>query len=367
MKHIDLIKLVYENREVIDKAYKEEYVYNIDENLASSTLFIKIGDRYKLNKNYINFADSILQRVDYNIIFGDYEKEYNELVKNRSRFLQNANEHYKLAILSLVEDLYLKFHKRDGEIQMLILRLENDISLDIDILIEKANDILEKIDQLIVANERIGYYFRKELRGIDDDIDLLLQSISINILKFIENIDSYIKELNRFIIQTKKRRLQNKKMIELSNLIMEENVKPLDEYLTYNYSSFYHTVNKSQKNKIHILADDKDLYRITRELKKILEDLGVKKPVKNSTIKKQENQKIDLVNVDNIIGDLRKSKTDDIYMFIKSHSELQIYYDVELKEESFKVFLQVTMYKSAVFDRKNSNFNDDNIRIAKWV
>lgn len=368
MKHIDLIKLMYDYREIIDKAYKDGYVESVDERLASSALFIKVGDKYKLNKNYINFTDSILQRVDYNIIFGDYEKEYNELVKNRDRYLQSSNEHYKKAIIALIEDLYLKFHKRDTEIQTLLIRLENDTSLDIDLLIEKANDILEKIDQLIVANERIGYYFRKELRNIDDEIDSLLQSISINILVFIENIDDYIKELNRFIIQTQKRRLQNKKMIELSNLIVDENVSLLDEYLSLNTPSFYHTINKSQRNKIHVFAADKDINRISKELKKILEDINLKKPVKDSTIKKQENQKIDLVNVSSIVNDLKEKKSDDIYMFIKSHDELVSYYTgQELKEESFKVFLQVTMYKNAVFDTKNQNFNDDNIRVAKWV
>ncbi len=72
MKHLDLIKLVSKNAELIDRAYRQESIQNIEEKLVDSTLFIKINDRYKLNKNYLNFVDSVLQRVDYSKIFGDY-------------------------------------------------------------------------------------------------------------------------------------------------------------------------------------------------------------------------------------------------------------------------------------------------------
>ena len=92
MKHIDLLKLLDRNAEIIDRAYRGESIQSVEAELLDATLFLKINKRYKLNKNYFNFADSILQRVDYSIIFGDYEKEYKELVKLKKRYLKHSTE-----------------------------------------------------------------------------------------------------------------------------------------------------------------------------------------------------------------------------------------------------------------------------------
>ncbi|MBN2896923.1 MAG: hypothetical protein JXK05_13645, partial [Campylobacterales bacterium] len=76
MRHSELLKLLYAHKESIDRAYREGSLEHVSSELIESTLFVKINQRYKLNKNYINFADSVLQRVDYSIIFGNYEHEY---------------------------------------------------------------------------------------------------------------------------------------------------------------------------------------------------------------------------------------------------------------------------------------------------
>jgi len=364
MKHIDLIKLVYENKELIDRAYRENSVENVAEELIDTALFVKINERYKLNKNYLNFADSVLQRIDYSIIFGDYENEYKELIKAKKRYLEGFNEFHKKTIITLVENLYFKFYNRDREIQILLLRLENDISLDIDILIENASDILEKVDELIGANERIGAFFRQDLRGVDESIDTLLQSISVDILKYIENIDRYIKQINQFIIQTSKRRLQNKSIIQLSNMILDEDVKSLDEYLLLHYKKHYYTVAVSQKNRIITLADDKDTAKIAKELKNILSDIKVIKPVKNAAIKIQAKEKLEIVDMEKILQDLQRNGCEDLFIFIRSHAQLQKYKEKELIEESFKLYLQITTNSQALFAKE---FNQYGIKVTKWV
>ena len=48
MKHLDLIKLVSKNAELIDRAYRQENIQNIDEELIDSTLFIKINKGGKI-------------------------------------------------------------------------------------------------------------------------------------------------------------------------------------------------------------------------------------------------------------------------------------------------------------------------------
>lgn len=363
MKHLELIKLVNDNKDLIDKTYREGKVDSVKEELIDSTLFIKISGQYKLNKNYLNFVDSVLQRVDYSIIFGDYEKEYKELVKNKNRYLENKNEHYRSQILNLVETLFFKFLNRDREIQILLLRVENDTSLDIDILIQHANDILEKIDELIEANTKIGQLFRSDLKGIDDELDELLSSISVDVLKYIENIDAYIKQISLFLIQTKNRRMQNKKLSKLSNLILDEKTQALDEYLHLHKKNLFHTVMRNQRNRLVTYPSDRDVYKISKAVKVVLDGFEVKKSIKTSTIKPQQKQKLDIINIENILGDLNESRCDDIFVYIMNHNELSMYEDFKLKEEAFKLFLQITTHEKLSF---TSQFNEFGIKVAKW-
>lgn len=363
MKHIELLKLLHDNRDSIDRAYRHDYVLNVSQELLDSTLFVKINERYKLNKNYLNFVDSVLQRIDYSIIFGDYEKEYKELVKNKKRYQESSSEFHKNAILKLIEDLYQKFTNRDREIEILLLRLENDTSLDIDILLQNAGDILEKISELISANEKIGSFFRGDLRGVDEAIDTLLQSISVDILKYIQNIDSYIKEINQFIVQTKKRRFLNKQIIKLSNMILDEDATKVDEYLTLHHKTLYHTIQKSQKNRIYAFVDDKEIVRLKKELKILLSTLEISKPLKSSTIKPQTKEKLEIIDIDKILTELESKKSDDIFLFLKSHTELSKYRDSELINEAFKLYLQIITDERVVFER---DFNNYGIKVAKW-
>ena len=363
MKHSELLKLIHDNREFIDRVYKQNYIQNVPQELIDSTLFVKIHDKYKLNKNYLNFVDSVLQRIDYSIIFGDYEKEYKELVKNKKRYLESEDEFYINRIISLIENLYIKFYNRDREIQILLLRLENDTSLEIDKLLEQADDTLEKIDELIDANEKIGDFFRKGLRGVHGEIDTLLQSISVGMLKFIEKIDDYISEFNQFIIQTKKRRILNKKIIKLSNMILDEQVNDLDEYLTLHYKSLYFTLPKSQKNKIQTFVQDEDISKIKKELLQYLSHVEIKKPIKRSIIKEQKHEKLKIVNIDKIMKELEKQKSEDIFLYLLSHHEFSKYEKSELISEAFKAYLQIITDTRVVF---GDNFNEFDIKVAKW-
>jgi len=365
MKHIDLIKLLQENRETIDRAYRNEELVSVDDALLDATLFLKINKRYKLNKNYLNFADSILQRVDYSIIFGDYEKEYKQLVKFKRTYMETKQVYYKTHIQKLIENLYEKFFNRDREIQVLIIRLENDRSLDIDILLAEANNTLEKIYELIDANEKVGAFFRSDLRGFDSDIDELVQSISVDMLTYIENIGKYIDQINSFIVQTQKRRELNVKVMQLSHSLLDEECSHLDEYLSLNHKTSYFTQPRSQKNRIKIFADDSDIVKINKkELEEILNLVTVKRVKKESSIKEQPCEKLDIIDVDKMIEDMIKNKSEDIFLSIKEHEELSGYSGKHLVEEAFKVYLHIGTKDEVVFSK---NFNKYGVKVAKWV
>ncbi|DAB29078.1 MAG TPA: hypothetical protein CFH84_11470 [Sulfurimonas sp. UBA12504] len=364
MKHSELLKLLHTHKESIDRAYREGSLEHVSGELVESTLFVKINQRYKLNKNYLNFVDSLLQRVDYTVIFGNYENEYKELLKAKKRYQESKDGYYVTSILSLIENLYFKFYNRDREIGVLLLRLQNDTSLDIDILIENGADILEKVSELIEANEKIGAFFREDLRGVERSIDILLQSIGISLLGYIENIDRYIQELNLFLVQTKKRRLQNKQFMQLANQILSEETQALDEHLLRHAKHLYYTITPSQKNKVAFLPDERDIAKIFKELHSLLHEIKVVKPLKNAPIKLQETQKLEIVDLEEILKGLHQNICKDIFLFIYGHPQLQRYKEQELLEEAFKVYMQILTCQEVVFTQE---FNHYGIKVAQWV
>jgi len=364
MKHIDLIKLINENKELLDRAYKQDIITNVDEALLDINLFIKIHDNYKLNQHYLNFVDSLLNRIDYTIIFGDYEKEYKELTKLKKRFIEKKSEYYKISIIKLIEKLYIKFQNRDREIRFLILRLENETSMDIDLLIESATDTLEKIYELIDASEKIGQFFRTELREIDEDIETLLQSISVQMLEFIQNIDKYIKQINHFIVQTKNRRIQNKRFMKIANKIINEDVLSFEEYILTNHKRLYFNFKATKRNLIRFYANDNDLIKLNKNLRTVFENFIIKKAVKKSVIKVQEVEKLNIIDIQKIKKDLDEKRSDDLFLFIKKHNELEAFQGNKLIEESFKVYLSLLEESNIEYLK---DFNDDGIKVVSWV
>jgi hypothetical protein len=364
MKHSELLKLLATHKESIDIAYREGSLEHVSAELVESTLFVKINQRYKLNKNYINFADSLLQRVDYTIIFGNYENEYKELVKAKKRYVESKDGYYVTTITTLIENLYFKFYNRDREIQVLLLRLQNDTSLDIDILIQNATDILEKVSELIDANEKIGTFFKEDLRGVAEAIDTLLQSITLSLLGFIENIDRYIQALNLFLVQTKKRRLQNKQFMQLSNQILSEECGALDTYLLVHAKHLYYTITPSQKNRVAFLPDERDVAKLSKELHALLHEIKIPKPLKSTPLKLQESQKLEIIDVERILAELGENKSEDIFLFVYTHEELACYEEAKRLEEAFKVYIQILPHQEVVYKKE---FNHYGIKVAQWV
>ncbi|MBN2896480.1 MAG: hypothetical protein JXK05_11400, partial [Campylobacterales bacterium] len=289
---------------------------------------------------------------------------YKELVKTKKRYLETKDIYYITVILSLVENLYFKLHNRDREIKVLLLRLQNDTSLNIDILIESAADILEKVSELIGANKQIGLFFREDLRGVAESIDTLLQSISISILGYIENVDQYIHELNLFLVQTKKRRLQNKQFMQLSNQILTEETQALDEHLIHHAKHLYYTIAPSQKNRVAFLPEERDIAKFSKELHALLCEINVSKPIKNSPIKHQETEKLEIIDLQQITDDLRQNKCEDLFLFIYHHPQLQRYQAQSLLEEAFKIYMQMLTCKEVVF---RPSFNQYGIKVAQWA
>jgi hypothetical protein len=370
MTHIELIEFIYTHRQVLDDIYKNKKT-TVSEALEASRLVTKIGGKVELSESYRKFIDISLNRIDYAVTFNTYHSELKEILVQKSRYLHEKKEYYLLEILSLLKAIFLKLHKRDQEIRTLLIKIENETSLDLDLLIEKAMDILEKIKEINQANREIQKVFYDELYDLHPKTKNFIDDISFSMLKFIENISTSLENLEYFIARTKKLRQQNRKLHQLSVEILEERDQELDRLLTLNPKENYLTLYRSQKNAIKSFPDNSESSRVIQKLRVSMSQFQVKKEPKQFRIAPQKEERLNLVNIVAIENELREKGSDDIFNFIYEHQELKRFIEeskteISLKEESFKIYLQFIIPQNPKIKLTN-HYNTHNIRIAQWI
>ncbi len=370
MTHIELIEFIHSNREVLDDIYKGKRS-SISEALESSRLITRVGENIELSESYRNFIDTTLNRIEYTVIFNTYHAELQELRIQKSRYLNEKKEYYLIEILSLLKTIFLKLDKRNQEIRVLLIKIEHETSLDLDLLIEKAMDILEKIKEINQANHKVQEVFYKEIYELHPKTKTFIDDVSFSMLTFIENISKSLDNLEYFIARTKKLRRQNRKLHQLATEILEEKDQELESLLSLNPKENYLTLYRSQKNTIRSFPDGSESAKIIRKLRRHLSEVKVEKEPKQFSISPQKEEKINLVNINAIENELTKRGSDDIFNFIYEHKEVKKFMEnstkeLSLKEESFKIYLQFIIPKNRKITLTN-NYNDHDIRIAQWT
>ncbi len=370
MTHIELIEFIYKNRQEIDSLYKKK-IDRVSKVLDSSRLITKVGESVELNSAYKNFVDITLKRIDYGIIFHTYSSELQDLLKYKIRFIEEKKPHYIDDILTLIKNIFFKLQRRDEEIRLLLVKLENENSLDLDILLEKSMDILEKITEVNRANNEIREIFYSDIYSLDNSVGLFIDEINPQMINFISNISNALDRLNQFIARTRKLRVQNKILFQLANNILQERDEKLEEFLTLEPKLYYMTIKRSNRNKIQALPDSSELSKIIRKLRLILNDFSIKAPNKKIIIDPPQEQKLSLVNLQKIEDEFLSNGSEDIFNSIYNHDELSNLIaeneDKEsIKDESFKIFLQFIIPNSKNIQLTN-RYNKYNIRVAKWV
>jgi hypothetical protein len=370
MTHIELIEFLYKHREKLDSIYKGKDI-TVNETLEASKIITRIGEKIELSESYRNFIDVTLNRIDYATVFHTYSSELQELLKYKERYELEQKENYLDDILSLLKTIFLKLDKRDQEIRTLLVKIENETSLDLDLLIEKALDILEKIEEVNRANNEVRELFYNEIYTVHPRTKNFIDNISNAMLAFVENISVSLDRLKQFIARTRKLRLQNRQLHQLAIQILEEKDQNLEEFLSLNPKENYLTLYRSQKNTIKSFPDGSESSKVIRKLRRELSMLQVKKEPKSFIIKAQKEEKLNLVNIMTIEDELERIGSADIFEFIYQHPELKRFVQTtsneeSLKEESFKVYLQFVIPHNPkiVVSQK---YNEHNVRVAKWI
>jgi len=372
VRHLELIELINKHKVLIDSAFNGDSVQDIPSELVNDIgIFQKVAKKYELSDSYIQFANTMLKRVDANYTFGDYNEEIKLLMKQKSDYLDSQDKAILVRIKELVKTLYKKIEQRDILINARINDIVNDNELSIELIIKDAQDVDERIAELIDAHAENLKVLGSELRGLEDDLDEILVNIGLDILPLTENIHMYNKRLSDFILRTEKRKLQNNKLASLSNKILKEADYQFRALLLSNHQLYNHTLKERKTGNVKHVPNSIELKKSSfiDALKKVLK---IKKTQRKAKVDKpyESSEKIALkaIRLELIQEDIIKDKPQDIYKYILQHSEIEKFKDEQLdKSYAFKAYLTVVQnYRENILLDTNE-FNSNKIKVAKWI
>ncbi len=355
MTHPQLIDLLARHKKTLTEAYSQKELSNAPKELVDATLLIEIGDRYVLNQSYVAFVNAILDRVDYGMVFEDYEKEHKNLRRYMRRYRENRSAELKRWILRAIDELYLKFYFRDRQMNQMLRHFEQEVSLDIEIIIEEANAILDQITELIDANHAIIATFN-ELKELDIEFKTKLIPMDENFLRFMHNIDHLTERLERFITQTKTKRRQNKRFAKVARDILSEDDAYLEEWLMLHMESSALTLRRTRRNTVSALVESDD-----RRLKRYLKELRLAKPKPmraQSKIEEPAPEPLPMVDLEALKDTLNESGCEDLFLCLLCHPEVG-----GDEKTAFKLYLYL-LDEGAV--QMTEAFNDHKIRRIRW-
>jgi len=369
MTHIELISLLNRHKRVINQAYLGEIPTQIDKELFDAEIFIRINSRVILNESYIQFINAILKRVEYGIIFGDYQEELKQLVEYKSHFLQTKDRVYLTRIYKGIENIYLKIKRRDSDINTLVLKIIHENRLNLEVIVKDATDILSRIEELYSASHQTYNILSKDIKGLDYEIDSLILDVKLDIQIYSENLHKYIVKLSNFIRRSRRKREQNNKISSIAQRILLGDIDELEAFLRSDTKMFHHTIGVIKREKVKTSPAPKDID--SKNFQKLAEELFSFTPIKaNKTprivYKKTQKNNKKILNYKKLLTDIRTTKPEDIFEFIFLHDEIEKFDESDRLGEAFKTFLVI------ILEEKNNtkiqdSFNKYKTRRVSWI
>ncbi|NUW27244.1 hypothetical protein HUX57_11310 [Arcobacter butzleri] len=370
MKHKELILLLYKHRDLINRAYNGEEIENIPSELTKDIpIFQRVAKVYELSDIYMQFANTMLKRVDANYRFGDYNEEIKLLIEQKEIYEDSKDREILSRMKDLVRTLYKKIEHRDSLINSRINDIISDNNLSIELIIKDARDVEERIYELIDAHSENLNILGVQLKGLDDNLDEILINIGLDLIPLTENIHFYNQKLSDFILRTEKRKLENKQLLSLSNKIMKEQDHDLKSLLLSNHNIYHHTIKERSNGNLKTLPTSLELARdsFINLISSVLDIKKVdKRTITNKPYKKSEDTILKSVNLKKVKADLFEAKPGNIYEFILSHGEIQKFRpENQDKIFAFKVYLTIVQDYRANIELEENYYN--NIKVAKWI
>ncbi|KIM06656.1 MAG: hypothetical protein KU38_12495 [Sulfurovum sp. FS08-3] len=370
MKHIELIQLLYQHRDIIDKAFMGESFDDLPKELVKDVpIFQKVAKKYELSEAYFEFANTMLKRVDANYRFGDYNEEIKLLIELKEIYQETTDKTILARMKSAVKTLYKKIEQRDTLINSRINDIVNDNELSIELIIKEAQDIDDRIGELIIAHSENLKILGTELRGLENSFDEILVDIRLDLIPLTQNIHTYNEKLSDFILRTQKRKRENKQLMAIANKIIKEQDHELKAMLLSNHQLYLHTF---KENKRGLVKSFPEPYELKREsfLELLVKSLEIKRVEKKAIVSKPYEKSQDVIfksiNIKRIEKDICNSKPQNIFEYILSHDEIQKFKpENQEKIYAFKTYLTIVQnYRDNVV--LESNYLN-NVKVAKWI
>lgn len=370
LKHLELIQLLYKYRNEIDKAYNGETLDDLPSELVKEVpIFQQVAKKYELSDSYMQFANTMLKRVDANYRFGDYNEEIKLLIEQKEIYQDTKDKEVLNRMKGLVRTLYKKIEQRDILINARINDIVNDNDLSIELIIKDALDIDARITELIVAHSDNLKVLGVQLRGIDDELDEILIDIGLDLIPLTENIHLYNDKLSDFILRTEKRKRENKQLMAIANKIIKEQDYELKSLLLSSHHIYCHTLKEKKNGNIKYYPTGFELKKESF-LQVLFNCLEVKRIEKNAInskpYKKADDTILKAINIKKIERDILKEKPQNIFEYILTHSEIQKFKpENQEKMFAFKTYLTIVQNYRDNVELESSYTN--NIKVAKWI
>jgi hypothetical protein len=299
-----------------------------------------------------------------NIKFDDYSRDLNLLLSSNSEFIKTQKEFFKTSVLISIEDLYDKIDSQDRKIKSIVDNITFELSFDIDILITQTQRLIDELELLSSATFSVRNTLNQVVLDIDEEIDRCAKELLFHMEIYIQNIQNYCSCASEILTMSRLKKRQNRKLLNLANLIYSDRTELLEEFLSLNQNTLL--TNSNQK----IYASYDDEKRILRDIQSFLNTSLKKEKPKKIKIKARKEEKIPFLDLDLIVEDLNLNGCDDLFYFLQTHKESKEYFEKfhskELLEEVFVSFLTLVIPSNPHLMFLDNEFNQDNIRIVKW-
>ncbi len=196
--HQNLIKLLSDNSEIIDKIYKNPNLVNISTVptiLLKKGIVLQLGNIVNLNPFYRQFVNTVLLKADYSILFGNFNEHSKEILLLKKRYEESRDYSLIKRIKKLIYDLYTSIVLQDKQIKSLLYDMENQISIELNQLIEEAKLILNKVAKFLNSIKQVLKDLDDDLASIHSEIEEVIDDINQSIEPLLSNIESHC---NRF-------------------------------------------------------------------------------------------------------------------------------------------------------------------------
>ncbi|MBN2833138.1 MAG: hypothetical protein JXK50_07430 [Campylobacterales bacterium] len=358
--HQKLIELLSANNELIDKIYKNPtsvHSKNIPFELYEKNIVLELGSAVDLNPFYRQFVNTVLLKADYSILFGNFDEHAKELVNLKKRYAETDDYSFIIKIKKLVHNLYVSIVMQNQQIESLLYDMENQISIELNKLIEEARLILDKVERFLYSIKKILKDLDEDLASIHNEIKEVIDDINQSIEPFLSKIGSHCTRFSDLIRISEEKKALNQKLFSLCATIIQENDSHLTEYLLENQNELIFSLN--EKNQF-FPYDEIDLHKMIVRIKNIL---SIPQPRAQKIIQRKhfESKNIIYIDEEKILNDLIENGCDDLYIFLLNHSEIRKLDDSLQTSEAFRIFLLMCINKE-ISMVKTEDFNNENIR-----